>query len=292
MGQKEVARSYAACAGNLLYAGGAGLVTAGTVALKVVILHSPFPWIASFILSAANFVGSFLLIQAFGLRLATKQSPLLGAALGRSWQQLRQLLARRPHLRKMWREEVGWTFRTQLFSAGGNFIFVIPAAFVVCTVFRLQTGAQFLDPQAARAALASLDPWHTATLGYAAMTGALLWLCTYLGGVLAHRFEPFSKGLATVFFNVCLGVALALIPMAGKKFGLPMDVRHFTLSSGTLVVAVVSLGVQSAWNAGLAQALEGVLAIGALNFSVSFALAFLAVKLDREQAIRSFAEEH
>ncbi len=278
MGHREVARSLAACVKNLAYAGGAGVLTAFTVALKVVILHSPLPLLAGAVLSSLNFIGSFLLMQAFGFRLATKQAPLLGAGLGKRWQELRSVIARRTHLRKIWREEIYLSVRTQLFSASGNLIFVVPATFAFCTVFRLQTGAQFLDAHSAQAALASLDPWRTATLPYAALTGGLLWLCTYLGGALAQRFSPFSKTLATIFFNVCLGAGLAFLPMLGRQFGLPLDVRHFTLSSGTLAAAVTTLGLANAWSSGLAQALVGVLAIGALNFSVSFALAFLAAR--------------
>jgi site-specific recombinase len=278
MGNREVARSTAACVKNLIYAGGAGMLTAFTVALKIVILHSPLPLIVGAGLSSLNFIGSFLLMQAFGFRLATKQAPLLGAGLGRRWQELRSLFARRTHLRKLWRNEVYLSVRTQLFSASGNLIFVIPATFVFCTVFRLQTGSQFLDPHMAEAALASLNPWRTATLAYAILTGGLLWLCTYLGGVLAQRFSPFSKTLATVFFNICLGALLAFVPMLGRGLGLPLDVRHFTLSSGTLAAAVTTLGLRDAWSFGLPSALLGILAIGALNFSVSFALAFVAAR--------------
>ena len=43
--------------------------------------------------------------------------------------------------------------------------------------------------------------------------------------------------------------------MLGRGLGVPLDVRHFTLSSGQLAAAVTTLGLAQAWNSGLAQAL-------------------------------------
>jgi site-specific recombinase len=65
-----------------------------------------------------------------------------------------------------------------------------------------------------------------------------------------------------------------MVPVMGRFVGLPLEVRHVTLSTGSLTLAVRSVGA----HAGVGAAVAGIAVILALNFSVSFALA-LAVAL-------------
>lgn len=269
MGRLEIARSLSACLKQVLSAGGAGLVTALTVLFKFSIIEASLTFIAGSFLSAVNFIGSFLLIQVFGFRLATKQSPLFGAALGR----LRHVL-----LGEDFTDEVHWTFRTQLASAIGNLLFVIPAAFIVGQGYFWVMGDPVVEVETAQYAIQSLNPWKTGTLLYATGTGIMLWFCSFAGSLTAHQLGFHSKRAANVLFNVFLGILLAGIPMLGKALHLPLDVRHFTLSGGAFALATSTLGWKEAWNAGLGSALVGVLAIGVLNFSVSFAIAFFFSK--------------
>jgi site-specific recombinase len=262
IGQKEIVRNSSASVRLLISSSGAGLITAGTVLLKMTILHSPLTMLLGGFLIALNYVGSFLSMQLFGFRLATKQSALIGTALGKTAQHL-------------FREEVRYSVRTQLLSALGNFGWVVIAVLVFHWLFQFRTGEAFLDPAAARSALESLHPWRSGTLCYAAFTGGILWFCTILAGAVANRFEPFSKRTVATVFNIGLGAALAYVPLLGRSLGLPLDIRHFTLSSGMIAVAAASLGFHQALRAGLLEAFLGVLGIGCLNFSVSFALAFL-----------------
>ena len=266
MGHHEAARSPAACLRTLLAAGGAGFITAGTVILKLLILHASLTLFRGGFFVALNFMISFIFIQIFNFKLATKQSSLFGAALGR---RLRSFRAGFDH--EIFRREMEWGLKTQAMSALGNLTFVIPVVYVFHLIFH----STFIDPATARIALQSLHPWKSASLPYAVFTGCLLWLCTFLGGAMANRFGRFSKTSATLFFNVFLGAALAFIPVLGKVLKIPLDVRHFTLSGGTVAVAATSLGFHKALDAGLISALFGVLWIGVLNFSVSFGLAFM-----------------
>ena len=269
MGRHEVARSNLASFKTLFAAGGAGLITAGTVVLKISILHRAFgPWMVG-LLATLDFVVSFLLMQALGFRLATKLAPLFGSALAYQWKKFERIKNTR------FNQEFWLSFKTQLISALGNFIFVVPAAVVFHFLYKTLTGAGFLDPPAATAILASFNPWKTGTLLYAALTGVLLWFCTFLGGWVGHRFKPLSKTMTTVFFNVFLGALLAFIPVLGKALGIPLDVRHFTLTGGAIVIATSSLGIHGALHSGLGTAFLGFFLIGVLNFSVSFILAFL-----------------
>lgn len=264
MGQREIAKSYRACLRILLAAGGAGFITAGTVIFKHVILHSSLSWLTCGILAALNFVASFLFMQLLGFRLATKQSSLLGAALART---------------ERFRDELVWSFRTQSFSAFGNLAFVIPAIFAFHLIYLKFSGAPFLDPEAARSLLESLHPWKGGTLVYAALTGCILWWCTLFGAALANWLRPFSKTVASVGFNIILGFVLAFTPLLGRWLHIPLDVRHFTLSTGAAAIAVASLGFREALHAGLLPAALGVLCIGLLNFGVSAALAYAAASI-------------
>jgi site-specific recombinase len=264
MGHKEIARSYRGCLRLLLTGGGAGLITAGTVVLKSAILHSSLPAGLAALLIALDFVASFLVMQALGFKLATKQSTLLGAAVA---------AMRRT---RRFAEEAVWGARTQLCGALGNLLVVIPAALAFGWAYRACTGAPFIDAETARALLTSLKPLQRGTLVYAAFTGCLLWWSTLAGAGLAHRFGAFSKARAAAGFNVCLGILLAGAPLLGKALRLPLDVRHFTLSGGYVALAVTTLGARGALEAGVVSALAGVLCIGFLNFSVGFLLAFVA----------------
>ena len=82
--------------------------------------------------------------------------------------------------------------------------------------------------------------------------------------------------------NVTLGFLLAMTPVAGMFFGLPLDVRHITLSTGSLTFSVMSLGVQSLT---LAPVI-GIAIIGLCNFGVSFALALTVALRAREVTTR------
>ncbi|MEO8598923.1 MAG: preprotein translocase subunit TatB, partial [bacterium] len=57
-------------------------------------------------------------------------------------------------------------------------------------------------------------------------------------------------------------------------FGLPLDVRHITLSAGTLTAAVTSLGWETMLSSQFWLAAAGIALIGILNVGVAFSCAF------------------
>jgi site-specific recombinase len=107
--------------------------------------------------------------------------------------------------------------------------------------------------------------------------------------------RAFSRNIAGIGGNVSLGFLLGMTPVLGKFFGLPLDVRHVTLSTGALVFAGGALGTESL-ELGAVSAGFGIAAIGALNFGVSFALALLVAlrardvnRFERMQLLRAVA---
>jgi site-specific recombinase len=77
-----------------------------------------------------------------------------------------------------------------------------------------------------------------------------------------------------------------MTPIAGKFFGLPLDVRHVTLSAGALTLAVCSRGAANLNTPEVRAAALGIAVIGTLNFGVSFVLAISIALRAREVAYR------
>jgi site-specific recombinase len=159
------------------------------------------------------------------------------------------------------------------------------------------SGRHFLDDATAQAAIESLDPLHSGTIFFAAVTGVLLWmsslgagwfenwvtyrrlpdalrrhrlLCKSVGkermGKIADFVANESGGIGG---NVTLGFLLGMVPIFGTFFGVPLEVRHITLATGTLTFAVCAVGIGHL----TVSAVIGIAIIGLLNFGVSFALA-------------------
>jgi len=77
-----------------------------------------------------------------------------------------------------------------------------------------------------------------------------------------------------------------MTPVLGKFFGLPIDIRHVTLSTGALTLSVAALGPDTFGHEGFWAAVCGIAVILTMNFGVSFVLA-LAVALRARQVDRS-----
>jgi len=157
--------------------------------------------------------------------------------------------------------------------------------------------------------VASFDPLGSGTIPFAALTGVLLWISSLCAGwfenwivyrrlpeaIEHHRFgKRFGKRrLARIARfvehesagfggSIALGFLLGMIPAFAKFFGLPIDVRHITLSTGSLTLAISSAGLHSVgWHA-FGSAVIGVAVIGLLNFGVSFVLALIVALRARD----------
>ncbi|MGI4860164.1 MAG: site-specific recombinase, partial [Janthinobacterium lividum] len=158
-----------------------------------------------------------------------------------------------------------------------------------------------ISPEKARATLASFSLLGPTPL-YAAMTGVLLWASSLLAGwaenwfalhrigdVLHYnrrlRFALGNAGAARVAHfwrhnfsgivsNAALGLMLGLVPAVMTAFALPFEVRHVTLSTGSIAVAIGVLGPKVLHESVLWWAVAGTAAMAVLNVAVSFTLAF------------------
>lgn len=74
--------------------------------------------------------------------------------------------------------------------------------------------------------------------------------------------------------NIALGFMLGLIPAFTGFFGVELEARHVTLSTGQLAAAGASLGLDAFRHPAIWWCIASIPLIGALNLGVSFYFAF------------------
>ncbi len=285
---------------------GGGALTAVTATMKFFVGWMKFPPFFEGLFASLNYAGSFLAMQALGFTLATKQPSVTAAALAASLESRRG-----PEGLDGLVDQIARTARSQLAAVLGNIGAVIPAVFAIHVAWVYARGAPFLDTDTADYVVHSLHPLESGTIAYAALTGVMLWAASIAAGWLENWFafrrlpdalarnrrlvrilraeraralaERIKLAVSGIGGNIALGFFLGMLPIVGKFFGAPLDVRHVTLSTGSLVFAVAALE-EKALQAGVAWALAGVAITGLLNFSVSFALALLVALRAKEIA--------
>ncbi|SEM30361.1 Site-specific recombinase [Stigmatella aurantiaca] len=278
-------------------ASGGGLLAAVTAALSLFISKLSLAPFFEGLLATLNYASSFVAMQFLGFTLAARQpsmtAAMLAGAIGGK--------GPRPGRMERLEELIPCLTRSQLAALLGNLSCVLLASVGLTLVFHQFTGRPLLEPGQAQAVMDSLHPWRSATLAWAALTGVLLWASSLASGWLenffvyrrlpealahhrglqkllgdtgAHDFAGFMlRHVAGLGGGVTLGLLLALVPEVGSFFGLPLEIRHVTLSLGALALAGGALGAQSVLTWGFLAALLGTLGIAALNIGVSFALA-------------------
>ena len=92
-----------------------------------------------------------------------------------------------------------------------------------------------------------------------------------LGAPRAERWANWLEhNVSSIVGNVSLAILLGMMPVIAQFFGLPLDVRHVTLSTATLAAAVSSLGWEAMTTPQFWLACAGIFAIGVLNVGVAF----------------------
>ena len=276
---------------------GGGLLTVGTAAIKMVVTHSDLPLFVEGVLSSLNYSISFVLLQVFGLVLATKQPSMTGAALARIVGDCKGA-SRSDELISY----VARIFRSQLAAALGNVLAVCLGAIAFSYAWRAAFGAPYISQETAQHTVEDLNPFHSGTVIFAALTGIILWLSSLAGGwienwavdnrlpqaIAEHRLggllkrqtlirisDVFTRNISGWCTSIALGVMLGMTPPLAKFFGVPIDVRHVTLSTGTVALSSASLGRESFDRGDLYWAALGIAFTFVLNLSVSFYFALM-----------------
>jgi site-specific recombinase len=290
---------------------GGGLLTVGTAAIKMMVTHRGLPPFVEGFLAGLNYAVSFVLMHIFHLALATKQPSMTGAALAG--------ILHRCHDNSRVDELVSYVqriVRSQLAAAFGNIIAVGAGAVVFSLIWKSAFGAPFLGVETADYAVKSMNPIHSGTVFFAILTGVILWLSSLAGGWIenwavyhqlpraiaehryASRFKPetlqkfsasFAANIAPWGSSIVLGFMLGMTPTIGHFFGLPLDVRHVTLSTGTLALGITSRGLEVLGKGALIWAALGIAVTFVMNLGVSF---YLALRLAIRAQDISASENH
>ena len=294
-GEHYIARDRGEFLQMLRSAAGGGVLTALTTTIKFAIGALHLPRLAEGLLSAVNYAGSFVLMQFVGATLATKQPAATATVLAASMNDLST-----PERIDDLVEETVCLMRSQFAAIAGNLLLVVPAVLAIDWLWGLAIGGHQLDAKKAEETIASLSVVGP-TLIYAAFTGVLLWVSSLAAGWADNWFASRQIGenletnrrwlivlgarrlAAAVKFlrdhiagfggNIALGFLLALLPAFADSLGVPFDVRHVTLSTGSLTAAVAALGSGVVHSAPFWNAVAGIAGIGVLNLGVSFGLA-------------------
>jgi site-specific recombinase len=198
--------------------------------------------------------------------------------------------------------------RSQLIALLGNYLVAFPVAVAICAPF-VTFHLPLIPRVKAEHLFHDLHPWHSLSLWYAAVAG----VCLFVSGIIAGAadnwfvFNRVGKRLQNAAFlkkwvaphnlsrainyiensigfwagNISLGFFLGGMGTIGLLFGLPLDIRHVTFSSGQLGVAMAHMPFQIPWQ-DFAITAVGVFFIGLINLAVSFSLTlYLTMKSRR-----------
>ena len=286
-------------------AAGGGLITVATVYIKFFITAAHLSRVAEGFLASINYAVSFLGIHFAHFTLATKQPAMTAPALAHRIDQVG-----RPEGLERFVDDTVAMIRSNAAAIAGNLVAVGPVAFLVQWMAGRFFHANLISPEKAVATIDSFSILGLTPL-YAAFTGVLLWASSLaagwadnwfalhrVGDVIAyhrrlrfmvgergaHRIADFWKrNLSGIVANVSLGFMLGLGPEIISFFGPHLEVRHVTLSTGSVATAVGVLGSDVMHTGAFWLAVAGIALMGVLNVAVSFALAFAMAMRSRNQ---------
>jgi len=274
---------------------GGGLLTVFTAAIKLRIFEGGFPYFVEGFLIGTDYAISFILLQIFGLALATKQPSMTGAALAgivrenrgvSRWSKIADYAAR--------------ICRTQLAAAIGNVIAVGLGAIAFNQLWHKMFQHPYLPTKTAQHVYETLHPFTSGTSIDAAMTGVILWAAGVIGGwcenfavynripaaiaqhplgqeIGVRRMQRlanwFENHVASWSTSIVLGYMLGFFPEVSHFFGLPLDVRHVTLNTGMFALAAARYGIASFGHHWFRYAVAGIAITFVLNLGTSFAIA-------------------
>ena len=248
-----------------------------------------------------NYAVSFVVVQLLGFSVATKQPATTAPALARKMGELHTASQLEALV-----DEVVFLIRSQIASVFGNLALVIPATLLLDVVWKGVTGAHIVDEHKAEYILGTVAPWSGCWI-FAIFTGVLLWLSSLFAAwadnwFVLHQLSPalanhrglqrwlgpsrtrrlavwLEHNIAGLAGNISLGFLLGIVPSVAVFFGLPLDVRHVTLSTGQVTAAFAFLGGGHFWVPSTMWIVIGILGTGLLNILVSFSLAlFVAIR--------------
>ncbi|MCK9990880.1 MAG: hypothetical protein RugAbin2_01894 [Rugosibacter sp.] len=277
-------------------AAGGGFIVGFMALIKLLLGKWVFAPLAYMMLYSLNYSLGFVLIHVLHFTLATKQPAMTAATIAES---IDRSEGKTQDLHRL-ADLVVATIRSQLAAIVGNVAVALPVGVLIALAYQMLAGQPTVSLGKAQHMLHDLSPIASLALPHAALTGVLLffagllsgffdnkaaydriperlahlgWLRRLIGPQRADRFAAYiGRNLGSLVGNILLGIMLAGLAPLGEFLGLPLDVRHVTLSAANFAFALVALDFHVSWLV-LFEALAGLALIGLINLSVSFALA-------------------
>lgn len=278
---------------------GGGAITAFTTLLKFMVVAVGLSAFWGGFWSSVVYAGSFVVIQLLHFTLATKQPAMTAPAMAAKLKDIGSVDTTSPI--EAFVDEVTHLVRSQVAAVCGNVFMVVPAVLLVNTLIQVVLGRPMISVADAHHVLETLTVMGPALL-WAGFTGGILFAASMIGGwtenwfVLHHldsamrhnpritsvlggeraaRWSGFMRDNISGFAsNIALGFMLGLIPAFTGFFGVELQARHVTLSTGQLAAAGASLGLEAFRHWQIWSCILAIPLIGALNLGVSFYLAF------------------
>lgn len=295
-GEHYITRTAAEYRAMVAKAAGGGAVMAFTTLAKFALYALALSAFWGGFWAGVNYAVSFVLIQLLHFTVATKQPAMTAPAMAARLKELDTGAGVEPFV-----DEVTHLVRSQVAAVLGNVLVVFPAVLGLAQLFAWASGTPAISPETATHVLESLHLLGPSAL-FAAFTGVLLFtssiiagwtenwfvlhrldsalrhnphITRWLGDARAARWARFLRDNISGFAaNISLGFMLGLVPAFASFFGLGLDVRHVTLSSGQLGAASAALGLDILHLPAFWWAAATLPLLGALNVAVSFYLAF------------------
>lgn len=295
-GEHYITRDRGAYARMLKAAAGGGAVLAGTTLMKFFVMALGLTAFWAGFWAGVNYAGSFVLIHLAHWTVATKQPAMTAPAMAEKLRDVSNDEAVEGFV-----DEVAHLIRSQSAGILGNLTIVAPLVLGVQLAANALFGRPLVGEASAEHVLESLTLLGP-TPFYAAFTGVLLFtssiiagwvenwfvwhrldsaitwnprIVSHLGRARAQRWAEFWRNNISGFTsNISLGFMLGIVPVVAAFFGLPLDVRHVTLSTGQIAAAAGALGTQVLREPAFWWCVAAIPFTGLLNLGVSFLLAF------------------
>ena len=295
-GENYITRDRSAYVRMLKAAAGGGAVLAGTTLMKFFVLALGLTAFWAGFWAGINYAGSFVLIHLAHFTVATKQPAMTAPAMAAKLRDVSNDEAVEGFV-----DEVAHLIRSQAAGILGNLAVVAPVVLGVQLASEAVFGKPLVGVQAGAHVLDTLTLLGGTPL-YAAFTGVLLFVSSMIAGWVENWFvwhrlgsaiawnprivatlgraraqrwaEYWRHNISGFSSNISLGLMLGIVPVVAAFFGLPIDVRHVTLSTGQLAAAAGAMGADILQLPAFWWCVAGIGVTGVLNLSVSFLLAF------------------
>jgi site-specific recombinase len=275
---------------------GGGLVVVFLVYIKHFIHQLHLPLLPEGILFGLNYGFGFLLMHLLHLTLATKQPAMTASFIA---EQVEASVSDKGDSKKL-SYMMAQIIRSQFISLIGNLIIVLPVCFISAWMLIELLDIRLFSYRESLDHVISNHPYLSGSLIFACVTGVFLTLTGIIQGYydnkvvfsqIPERIErhPFlnkvfskkrikkwsvfiGKNLGAIAGSLLLGFFLGSTGNFGKFIGIPVDIRHVTISSGNFAIAFAHGYIFP--KGFYVYTFGGILLIGIINIISSFVLSF------------------